>query len=34
MMLAVTVFLVSLFVFMLVIGACLSALGVFDRDPS
>ncbi len=32
MTLAVTVFLVSLFVFLLVVGSCLDALGVFDRD--
>jgi len=30
--LAVTVFLVSLFVFLLVVGSCLDACGVFDRD--
>jgi len=32
MTLALAVFGVSLFVFLLVVGACLSALGVFDRD--
>lgn len=32
MTLALAVFAVSLFVFLLVVGSCLNALGVFDRD--
>jgi hypothetical protein len=30
--LTVTVFIVSLFVFLLVVGSCLDAFRVFDRD--
>ena len=33
MTLALAVFIVSLFVFLLVAGSCLNAFGVFDRDP-
>jgi len=33
MTLALAVFTVSLFVFILVVGSCLNVLGVFDRDP-
>lgn len=32
MTLALAVFGVSLFIFLLVVGSCLNALGVFDRD--
>lgn len=33
MTLALAVFFVSLFVFLAVVGACLDALGAFDRKP-
>jgi hypothetical protein len=33
MTLAVAVFFVSLFVFLVVVGACLDALSAFDRNP-